>query len=43
MPIDEHDPLADHVVRRRDCLFRIARVVGDFEGELLAENAALAR
>ena len=41
MPIDEHGPLADHVVRRRDRLFRIARVVGDFEGELLAENAAL--
>ena len=40
MAIDKHDPLAHHLVRRGDGLFRVARIVSDFEDELFAENPA---
>jgi hypothetical protein len=30
MAINEYDPLADHIVRRRDRLLRVACVISDF-------------
>ena len=41
MPGDKNDLLPDHVVGRRDRLFRIARVVRDDQVEFLAEHPAL--